>query len=169
MLSLKGQEEEIDHEAMTAEAELQNAMLTLHAGLEIRSITIQLLFGRLHAFPKAQITKSLRTGLQLRDLVFFIHLLRMELYSAGWTRPYVELNEEVLDGLPPVYEAADDEDAPSDRAVRTIGNLMLAAVDAIGIVSIGRSGSSAASSDPFDHININQSAVFHRSFIRIRH
>lgn len=156
---------DLDLESRTAELELSHALAALESGLELRSASMRHVFARLHAFPRAALTAHLRRGLRQRDLVFFIHVLRIELADAGWTERYVDAGSDAFADAGMLAGAAatanpatvgaqatndrDEAAAPSDRAIRTIGDLLAAAVDAIGAAGwlVGGAGD-ADSADP---------------------
>ena len=124
----------LEIESKVAEHELDYAMSALTTGLEVRSDTLRVIFARLHAFSHSIITSTMRTMMSHRELVFFIHILRIELADAGWTSKYVDVGgpagaeEGMVNTLGGV-----EESGPNDQAIRVIGDLLNCAVDAIGV------------------------------------
>lgn len=109
-------------ESMAAESEWQHAMSALDSGLEVRSDAFRLVLARLHAFPQKEVATTMRAMMARQDIVFFIHILRIELADGGWTSRYTDAQD--VSGA--------DLAGPSDHAITTIGELLNCAVDAIG-------------------------------------
>ena len=124
----------LDLESKVAEHELDYAMNALTTGLEVRSDTLRMVFARLHAFSQPLITATMRAMMSHRELVFFIHILRIELADAGWTSKYVDGGEveSTEEGMVNVLGGV-EEIGPSDQAIKVIGDLLNCAVDAIGV------------------------------------
>ena len=134
MMDGDGAESHIESESLAAEKELHLAMSALSSGLELRSQTLRLVLGRLHAFSRKLVTKAMRETLSHKDLVFFIHILRIELADGGWTSRYIDKGEGDRDeaDVAPWMDGADEASGPSDQAIKAIGDLMTCAMDAIG-------------------------------------
>ena len=130
---------DLDSEALAAEQELDHALTALSSGLEVRSDTLRLVFARLLSFSPDTITANLRALMSHRELIFFIHVLRIELADGGWTSRYIGTggnNDEEggggeEQGMVNAMEGA-EESGPSNEALKTIGDLLNCAVDAIG-------------------------------------
>ncbi|KAK5167630.1 uncharacterized protein LTR77_007329 [Saxophila tyrrhenica] len=123
-------------ESEAAEHELDHALATLSNGLDVKSVALRVIFSRLTAFDPDNITARLRTMMSHRELIFFIHLLRIELADGGWTSRYIgtgstDEEEEEQEGLVNAKKGA-KERGPANEALRTIADLLNCAVDAIG-------------------------------------
>ncbi len=125
----------LEFESKAAEQELDHAVAALSTGLEVRSSVLQAIFSRLLAFDQRTITSRLRDMMSHRELIFFIQILRVELADGGWTSRYIGTGEdehqEEPQGMVNAMEGA-EEGGPSNEALRTIGDLLNCAVDAIG-------------------------------------
>ena len=134
-------------ELESAEHELDYAINALDTGLEVRSETLQAIFVRLHEFSHALVTATMRNMMSHRELVFFIHILRMELADAGWTSRYVDVPEfqsgEESMGMVNTIGGL-EEKGPNNQAIQAIADLLNCVVDAIGIsgwlVGLGSAG-----------------------------
>ena len=131
-------------ESEAAEHELEYAMTALTTGLEVRSDTLRVIFARLHAFHQPLVTSTMRAMMSHRDLVYFVHILRIELADGGWTSKYVDGGEadDAGDGMVnPI--GGFEESGPNDEAIKVVGDLLNCAVDAIGtsgwLVGLGSS------------------------------
>lgn len=132
---LAGGGSDIEMEAEAAEQELDHALSALSNGLEVRSDTLRIIFSRLLAFNSQTVTMKLREIMSDGELVFFIHVLRIELADGGWTSRYVGTgnnDESEEQGMVNAMEGA-EEGGPSNGALRTIGDLLNCAVDALGV------------------------------------
>lgn len=122
-----------ENESKNVEKELDLAMNTLSTGLEVRSDTVQEITKRLHAFAPTTITATMREMMSPSEIVFFIHILRIELADGGWTSQYVDVGGgQPESGLVNTIGAEDERGQPSDEAIKAIGSLLNCAVDAIG-------------------------------------
>ncbi|KAK3708556.1 hypothetical protein LTR37_011451 [Vermiconidia calcicola] len=136
---------DLELESKAAEQELEHAMTALSSGLEVRSDTLGVIFARLHTFDQHIITSKMRAMMSHRELIFFIHVLRIELADGGWTSKYIDVGEDDEDigakGMVNTIGGA-EESGPSNEAIRTISDLLNCAVDAIGISGwlVGLSG-----------------------------
>ena len=124
-------------ESQAAEKELEHALTALFTGREVRSDTLREVFARLHAFPQTTVTATMRAMMSHQELIFFIHVLRIELAEGGWTSKYVggteDPNGEVGEEMGMVDAVkGNEEESPNDQAIKAIGNLLNCAVDAIG-------------------------------------
>ena len=142
--------EQVDAVVHTAEMEVDRALETLHSGLEVRSETLRTVLERLNSFPADTIALNMRTLMTPTDIIFLIHLLRLEMASAGWTSRYVDReydereeaceatshDTEVVDGVPQGalidWIPGDGQKSPSDSGLLVIGELLNRAVDALG-------------------------------------
>ncbi|KAF2432397.1 hypothetical protein EJ08DRAFT_677614 [Tothia fuscella] len=77
---------------------------------------------KLNDFPAATITQTLRKYLNQHEIVFLIHILRVELADGGWTSRYIDIGDE---------DQITDE--PSNRAILVIANILSCAIDAMGM------------------------------------
>jgi hypothetical protein len=127
---------QLDLESKAAEQELDEAMSALSNGLEVRSEILRMAFARLLAFNQRRITATLRSRLSHRELLIFVHILRIELADGGWTSRYIgglSANEEFDEQMGMVNTMGGMEDSgPRDEAIKTIGDLLNCAVDAMG-------------------------------------
>jgi hypothetical protein len=114
-------ESDLDHETDAAMVDLDFAFSTLEHGLPVRGEILQLAFVQINAFPAPQIVSTLRELLTEHELIFLIHILRIELADGGWTSRYMKA------------EPTEGEEAPSDYALNIIIRLLSCTVDAIGI------------------------------------
>ncbi|OCL03910.1 hypothetical protein AOQ84DRAFT_433683 [Glonium stellatum] len=118
--------EHIESEIEAASQDLDLALSTLHDGLIIRSQTLRPALTRLHSFPASLITSTLRTCLTHHEIIFLIHLLRLELNDGGWASRYF------FDSGHSIPDAGAGD--PSDRAIVIIVSLLSCALDAVGTV-----------------------------------
>ncbi|QDS77163.1 hypothetical protein FKW77_001660 [Venturia effusa] len=119
------------------EDELDRAIDTLEK--PIRGDSLRQAITKLDSFAPNIITSTLRQQLSHHEIVFFIHILRIELADGGWTTRY-------LDDGPDDNE---DVDEFWDRAIGVIAKALSCAVDALGMA--GWLLSSAA--DPMDAVD----------------
>ncbi|KAK4997718.1 hypothetical protein LTR66_002915 [Elasticomyces elasticus] len=108
-------------ESEAAESDLAYALSTLSDGLEVRGQALHLVLTKLNAHPPGEIVKAFRDLLSQQELVFFIHLLRIELADGGWTSRYIDADIKRT-----------DMGSPADQAISIISNLLNCAVDAVG-------------------------------------
>lgn len=116
--------EHIESEIEAASQDLDLALSTLHDGLIIRSQTLRPALTRLHSFPAPLITSTLRASLNHHEIIFLIHLLRLELKDGGWASRYF------FDSGRSTPDASAGD--PSDRAIVIIASLLSCALDAVG-------------------------------------
>ena len=121
--------------------ELDFAIATLETGEDMRGAALQLVVSQLNSLPMHKITEGFRAALTQHEIVFLVHLLRMELAVGGWTSYYVQGEIPAADGIV--------NGGPSDRGIMVIARLLSCAVDAIGLD--GWLSSSAAT--PADSVN----------------
>lgn len=122
-------------ESQAAERELDHAWKALTTGLEVRSSTIQVVFARLHSFNPNEVTALLRSTLSHEELIFLIHILRIELTDVGWLSRYIEDDQQQQEasGLMSTMAINQvEESGPSDEAILAIADLLTCAVDALG-------------------------------------
>ena len=130
-------EANIEAEQAAAFAEVERVTNFLEAGVTTRSATFRKCLDRLQEFPSKNVTKAMRTQMSQDDIIYFIHIMRLELANGGWTRPYAGTIEEELTTLGEAKELP-----PSNHAIRTIATLLSCSIDAIGLSGwlIGQSG-----------------------------
>jgi hypothetical protein len=128
---------EVELETKVAEEELEQATALLSGGLEVRSDTLRVIFARLLDFDSAHVITNLRTMMSNDELVFFIHVLRIELADGGWTSGYVDVAQTEAEQAEEQgwvnAKGGVEEVGPSNQAIKTIGDLLNCAVDAIGV------------------------------------
>jgi hypothetical protein len=119
--------------------EIDYAIETLESGLPIRGESLRQAISKLNSFTSKDIIQTLRRNLSQHELVFLIHILRIELADGGWTSRYIDVGPDAS------YESGE----PSDRAISIIAKILGCAVDALGM-----SGwLSASASDPIDSVD----------------
>jgi hypothetical protein len=105
--------------------------------LPIRGETLRQSLTRLNNLPREQVVGTLRAMLTQHELIFLVHILRVELDSGGWTTRYADRGED------------DGTEDPSNNAIVVITNVLSHAADAVGM-----SGWLATSaSNPIDDID----------------
>lgn len=109
-------------EADTAMSELDIALSTLEYGIQDRSEGLRIALTHLNAFPTPSITASFRSILTRHELIFLIHILRVELADGGWHFRYIDAEHEGF-----------EYDEMLGSAMTVITRLMSCAVDAIGL------------------------------------
>jgi hypothetical protein len=119
------------------EDELDRAIDTLEK--PIRGDSLRQAITKLDSFSSNIITSTLRQQLSHHELVFFIHILRIELADGGWTTRYLDDGPE------------DDSEIDEfwDQAIGVIAKALGCAVDALGMA--GWLMSSA--NDPMDAVD----------------
>jgi hypothetical protein len=105
--------------------ELDYAIATLETGEDMRGAALQLVVSQLNSLPMHKITEGFRAALTQHEIVFLVHLLRMELAVGGWTSYYVQGEIPAADGIV--------NGGSSDRGIVVIARLLSCAVDAIGL------------------------------------
>lgn len=133
---------DVESETEAAQQELDRAFTALSAGLENRSDALRVILGRLNTYPHKTIVSTMRSMMEQSELVFFIHMLRMELADGGWTSRYIDADAEVEDERLLSSTVGAEECRHNDRAMQIIGDLLNCAVDAIGVTGwlVGQSG-----------------------------
>lgn len=153
-------EAKIEAEEAAAFAEVERVTNFLEAGVSTRSAAFRKCLDRLQEFPQKNVTKVMRAQMSQDDIIYFIHIMRLELANGGWTRPYAgQVEEELSSDFTPLGEAQDLH--PSNQAIRTIANLLSCSVDAIGLSGwlIGQSGNSWSTEDLIESMVNETSAV----------
>lgn len=159
----------VESESKAAETELEHVERVLMSGLEVRSDTLRVILERLHAFPAEDVTRTMRTMMSQKELIFLIHMLRIELADGGWTSRYVDAgaDEDRYDGVSDSKVTgmvdvipSDGETGPSNRAVLAIGDLLNCAIDAVGTSGwlVGLSGDAFGTEDLLDSLRAEVSA-----------
>ena len=163
---------DFESESKAAETELEHVERILMSGLEVRSDTLRVILERLHAFPGHDVTNAMRDMMTQKELIFLIHMLRIELADGGWTSRYVGAGaeEEKYDGsgdplLTSMVDVipSDGEPAtagPSNQAIRAIGDLLNCAVDAVGTSGwlVGLSGDALGTEELLESLRAEVSA-----------
>lgn len=153
---------DIELETKAAEQELDHAMSALSNGLEVRSDTLRVIFSCLLSFDSHTVTTKLREIMSHRELIFFIHVLRIELADGGWTSRYISTgnsNEGEEQGMVNAVEGV-EEGGPNNEALKTIGDLLNCAVDAIGVSGwlVGLGSTSATAKELLNNLRAEVSA-----------
>lgn len=159
----------VESESKAAETELEHVERILMSGLEVRSDTLRVILERLHAFPADDVTKLMRSMMTQKELIFLIHILRIELAEGGWTSRYVGAgaDEDRYEGdRDPILASmvdvipSDGETGPSNQAIRAIGDLLNCAVDAVGTSGwlVGLSGDALGTQELLDSLRAEVSA-----------
>lgn len=156
-------ESQVELESKVAENELEYAMTALTTGLEIRSDVLRVIIDHLHAFPQRQVTQTMQEIMSSKELIFFIHVLRIELANGGWTSKYVDApaeDEPEDEGMVNRIGGAEETTGPSNQAIRVIGDLLTCAVDAIGMSGwlVGLSSDSYGTDELLDSLRAEVSA-----------
>ncbi|KAK4964848.1 hypothetical protein LTR28_003616, partial [Elasticomyces elasticus] len=105
----KGKSEDM----LTACTQLQDRRELPRHLLEVRGQALHLVLTKLNAHPPGEIVKAFRDLLSQQELVFFIHLLRIELADGGWTSRYIDADIKRT-----------DMGSPADQAISIISNLL---------------------------------------------
>ena len=168
---------EFDTQSRAAECELDHALRTLAAGLEIRSSTLRAVLERLNVFPPESVVLSMRHAMARPEMLFFIQLLRIEMADGGWTSRYVDAPDEPPAGATESAESipegalvdwipGDGQWVPSDRAIHAIGNLLNCAVDALGTGGwlVGLAGDMVGTAQLLDSLRAETSASLEGCF-----
>jgi hypothetical protein len=125
---------------------MDQAYETLDNLVPIRGEALRQALTKLNALPIVLVTETLRARLTQHELIFLIHILRIELDQGGWTTRYVDDKSRDKEQTKTNPETGEE---PSNRAITVVANMLSCAVDAIGM-----SGWLAASTmDPFDSID----------------
>jgi hypothetical protein len=119
---------------------MDQAYETLDKLLPIRGETLRQALTKLNALPPVLVTQTLRAKLTQHELIFLIHILRVELDQGGWTTRYGDREDS---------DGAEASEEPSNRAITVIANMLGCAVDAVGM----NGWLTASASDPFDSID----------------
>jgi hypothetical protein len=136
-------EQQADIESVTDAAmkDVDELMEQVYQNLDqmapIRGETLRQALTRLNALPREDVTQTLRRMLTQHELVFLIHILRVELDQGGWTTRYLD------------REDFDTAEEPSNTAITVIANMLSWTVDAVGMTG----WLTTSASDPFDSID----------------
>ncbi|KAL1616789.1 hypothetical protein SLS54_008181 [Diplodia seriata] len=115
-------DKEFDAVADAAGWALARAESFVDAGIPIRSHSLREALTKLHTFPAALVSQTLRKSLTHKEIIFLIDILRLQLHQGGWINTYLQ------DGPHASAEFGD----PSDRAIAIIADLLGCALDSIG-------------------------------------
>ncbi|KKY21556.1 hypothetical protein UCDDS831_g04201 [Diplodia seriata] len=115
-------DKEFDAVADAAGWALTRAESFVDAGIPIRSHSLREALTKLHTFPAALVSQTLRKSLTHKEIIFLINILRLQLHQGGWINTYLQ------DGP---HDSAEFGD-PSDRAIAIIADLLGCALDSIG-------------------------------------
>ncbi|KAF2719751.1 hypothetical protein K431DRAFT_347675 [Polychaeton citri CBS 116435] len=157
------EEKSLEIASRRAETELQHAVQALSSGLEIRSEVLRLAFTRLISYSSSAISQTMRLMMDQREIIFLVHLLRLELADGGWTSRYI-YNATTLDGdevgLLGTLRSDEDATGPLNQAIEAISILLNCAIDALGISGwlVGQSGR-LGMEDMIDSLRAEVSAV----------
>lgn len=153
-------------EAAEAQRDVAENMLT--GGVMVRSEVFRILLARLSGFPQREMAKTMQSMWSQQDIMFFIAILRLELSEGGWTKLYIDPEDDAL----PNYRAAVDQAqdiSPRNEAIRIIATLLSCATDAIGLSGwlVGLSGDPERTSDLVQSLRIELSAVLEGLFMDV--
>jgi hypothetical protein len=129
--------EEEDDSVTAALQEVDELMEEAYENLEhppLRGETLRQAFTRLNALPQSLVTPTLRKHLTHHEIIFLIHILRIELDQGGWTTRYSERGEII--------------DEPSS-SITVVANALSRTVDAVGM----QGWLTTSSSNPVDGID----------------
>ncbi|KAI9810534.1 MAG: hypothetical protein M1827_006207 [Pycnora praestabilis] len=113
----------LDDKESATQDRIELASATPDSSSDIQEQALFLALLKLHAFPLPTITKALKTELSGDEVIAFIHLLRIELASGGWTSRYLDSSLNVTDR---------DDEIGGGRGIVPIINILNCAIDAIG-------------------------------------
>jgi len=150
-------------ELEAASNEIDRAQAMLDNGLTIRNNTLRPALVRLHTFPAALISSTLRSMLPRHDLESLIRLLHHEFKNGGWTAPY-DIGDIELSEPDTSLEQIDDS------AVAIIASLLSCTLDAIGpaiwLTSVGESSTGELVADLLDDTSIALNGFWEATYIR---
>ncbi|KAK5118946.1 hypothetical protein LTR62_000157 [Meristemomyces frigidus] len=150
-------ESNVEQASTLAQKELDYAISTLTNGIEFRSATLRSVLEKISQHPSTSITNCMRSECTHAELLFFLKLLRIELLSGDWHRPYLATSDDeplaaegepvttVDEGPHPnlgLFSELEAHSTPRTDAIASISRLMNCAVDAIGLGGwlVGQSG-----------------------------
>lgn len=151
---------QLQAEEAAALKEVERVTNFLEAGLSTRSAAFRKCLDRLQEFPHKDIAKTMRAQLTQEEIIFFIHIMRVELVNGGWTKMYDGTTDDQFE-----EDFADIGDAielsPSNQAIRTIASLISCSVDAVGLSGwlVGQSGNTWSTEDLIESMLNETSAV----------
>lgn len=153
-------EAQFQAELQLAETQRNIAQEMLIGGVTIRSEAFRLLLTRLSGFPQKDMAKTMQTMWSQEDILFFIAILRLELIDGGWTRLYVDPEQED-------YYTSGEGSSPQNESIRIIASLFSCAIDAIGLSGwlIGLSGDAERTYNLVQSLKIELSAVLEGLFV----
>lgn len=147
-------------EEAAAHQDIQRLASVIEDGPLKRSEALRMLIGRLQAFSLSNVTKCMRKILSHHEIIFLIRVLLIELYEGGWTSLYVDTEQDEHE-----IEELEDHSSPratsQDYSIYPIANLLICAVDAVGINGwlVGLSGEPGLSDDLIDRLRVQISAA----------
>lgn len=159
-------EAQFQAELKAAESQRDEAEGLLTSGVAIRSEAFRVLLARLSGFPQKEMAKTMQSMWSQEDILFFIAILRLELIDGGWTKLYVDPEDDAV----PTFRGAVEqpqEITPRNEAIRIIATLFSCAIDAIGLTGwlIGLSGDPERAFDLVQNLRAEISAVLEGLFM----
>lgn len=166
MTNAADEEAQFQAELKAAEAQRDVAEEMLTTGVAIRSEAFRILLARLSGFPQKEMSKTMQALWSQEDILFFIAILRLELIDGGWTKLYIDPEDDAVS----YFRGAVDqpqEITPRNEAIRIIATLFSCAIDAIGLSGwlIGLSGDAERTYDLVTSLRIELSAVLEGLFV----
>lgn len=159
-------ETQFQAELEAAENQRNVAEEMLASGAAIRSEAFRVLLARLSGFPQKEMSKTMQSKWSQEDILFFIAILRLELIDGGWTKLYVDPEDDAVSNFRGAVDQA-QEISPRNEAIRIIATLFSCAIDAIGLSGwlIGLSGDAERTFDLVQSLRIELSAVLEGLFV----
>ncbi|SMQ47878.1 unnamed protein product [Zymoseptoria tritici ST99CH_1A5] len=158
-------EAQLQAELNAAETQMDEAEDMLASGVAVRSEALSVLLARLSGFPHRDVAKAMSLMWNHDDILFFIAILRLELINGGWTKLYVDPEDDISIEHAKGPENVQDI-SPRNEAIRTIATLFSCAIDAIGLSGwlVGLSGDPERASDLMQSLRYEISAVLEGLF-----
>ncbi|KAF2667123.1 hypothetical protein BT63DRAFT_481566 [Microthyrium microscopicum] len=114
-------ESDLDQQVEDALDDVDMALDALEEHHPMRGEALSRALTALNGHGGPAITNALRSALTQHELIFLVHILRIELAEGGWTSRYVDST------------SADEEKGPFDHSITVVARLLSCTVDAIGI------------------------------------